>query len=144
MTEVVDGLKTMLSDMYILYIKTQNFHWNVTGPLFQPLHTMFGDQYAALALSIDDIAERIRALGEYSPGSCSEFQRHSSIREATTTKSAEEMIAELAEDNERMGAEAASFSGKLSSLGDEVTAHMVADKATYHQKTAWMLKSQMQ
>jgi len=141
--QIIDGLKIMLSDMYILYIKTKNFHWNVTGPRFGPLHAMFEKQYEALDESIDEVAERIRALGAFSPGSCSEFQKYSSIKESTEFgSSADEMVAELADDHERMGEELSKFASKLDDLDDEVTAHLVLDKALWHQKMAWMLKAQ--
>ena len=98
--EIVDGLSLLLADSYTLYLKTHNFHWNVTGPMFQTLHGMFELQYNELALAVDLIAERIRALGFFSPGSYSEFGRLTSIKEASGTPHAKEMIQQLMEGQE--------------------------------------------
>ena len=98
--KIADGLSHLLADTYTLYLKTHNFHWNVTGPMFNTLHLMFEGQYTELALAVDSIAERIRALGVYAPGSYREFAKLSSIPEADGIPVAEEMIRQLVEGQE--------------------------------------------
>lgn len=155
-TAIVEGLQALLADTYILYIKTQNFHWNVKGPSFGPLHTLFGTQYAELALAIDLIAERITALDGYAAGSCTEFSQLTSLPEAAGILhlgrehgfppgfSADQMIKWLAEDNQKISDECKLFLDKLDDYDDEATAHMIADRITAHDKAAWMLKSHLQ
>jgi len=142
--QIIDGLNTMLSDTYILYIKTQNFHWNVTGPNFGPLHKMFEDQYIELRDAVDEIAERVRALGAFALGSCTDFKEHSNLSESVLPKFANEMIEELSKDHTSLAEEAKKFASKLSELDDEVTAHLVLERAMQHQKTAWMLQSHLE
>src|SRR5512135_726407 len=93
--KIAAGLERMLADSYTLYLKTHNFHWNVTGPMFQTLHLMFETQYTELALAVDLIAERIRALGYYAPASFQDYSRLTSIKEATTVPNAKDMIHQL-------------------------------------------------
>jgi len=141
---VIKGLKTFLSDTYILYIKTQNFHWNVEGPNFGPLHQLFEDQYIDLRDAADLVAERIRALGSYSPGSCKEFGAEAGVREAlgNGAKSPEAMLQELARDNRMMANNGRDFARELQKL-DEATAHIILDRVVVHEKAAWMLESSL-
>jgi starvation-inducible DNA-binding protein len=99
---IADGLSRLLADSYTLYVKTHNFHWNVTGPMFQPLHAMFEEQYTELATAVDEIAERIRALGFPAPGSFSEFTRLSSVKEAVGVPNAQDMIRQLVDGHETL------------------------------------------
>src|SRR4051812_21250910 len=99
-TQMTEGLAKLLADTYTLYLKTQNFHWNVTGPLFHSLHKMFEEEYIELAAAVDGIAERIRALGATAPGSFADFLRLTSIREETVTPSAADMVEKLLADHE--------------------------------------------
>ena len=145
---VVEGLQNLLSDTYLLYIKTQNFHWNVTGPDFGALHTLFQTQYTELSLAVDLIAERIRALGGYAAGSCADFTKYSSLHENTidsVSRSPNQlmMIEQLAADNEAIAEEARKFIEKVNEVGDESTSNMIADRITAHDKAAWMLKSHL-
>jgi starvation-inducible DNA-binding protein len=143
---IVEGLQALLADTYILYIKTQNFHWNVKGPNFGPLHQLFGDQYAELALAIDLIAERITALDGVAIGSCADFNNYTHLGEYYERAGkfdATDMIKSLLEDNEIISKECQSFMEKLDDYDDEATAHMVADRITAHDKAAWMLKSHL-
>jgi starvation-inducible DNA-binding protein len=98
--EICKGLSHFLADSYTLYLKTHNFHWNVTGPMFQTLHTMFEGQYQELALAVDEIAERIRALGVKAPASYQEFMKLTSIKENVNDLSAMQMVAELVHGHE--------------------------------------------
>lgn len=98
--EISNGLSKVLADSYTLYLKTHNYHWNVTGPMFQTLHTMFEEQYTELATAVDDLAERIRALGVYAPGSYTQFAELATVKEATEVPAAKEMIADLCHGHE--------------------------------------------
>ena len=134
------ALQALLSDTYILYIKTQNYHWNVTGPHFGALHKMFDDQYLELAAANDLIAERIRAVGGYASGSCAEFLSRTRLKEmAGGGGPSEHMIKDLEKDHTQMAEECRDFLEKLDDFDDEVTAQLVADRALAHEKTAWML-----
>jgi starvation-inducible DNA-binding protein len=144
---IVDGLQALLADTYILYIKTQNFHWNVKGPNFGPLHQLFGDQYAELALAIDLIAERITALDGIAIGSCEDFNHYTHLGEyyeRVGKFDATDMIQSLLNDNETVSAECRAFVDKLDDYDDDVTAQLVADRALAHDKMAWMLKSHLE
>jgi starvation-inducible DNA-binding protein len=142
--EIVDGLSLLLADSYTLYLKTHNFHWNVTGPMFQTLHGMFELQYNELALAVDLIAERIRALGFFSPGSYSEFGRLTSIKEASGTPHAKEMIQQLMEGQETVVRTARGIFPVVESAHDEATADLLTQRIQLHEKTAWMLRSLLQ
>lgn len=140
--QIIEGLKTFLSDTYILYIKTQNYHWNVEGPHFGPLHQMFEDQYTELREAVDDIAERIRALGDYAPGSCQEFNKYSKVTETPGRhRSAADMVADLARDHQMIAKHGREFIEEIQKRGDEPTAHFVIERVVAHEKTAWMLHS---
>ncbi|MBE9177951.1 DNA starvation/stationary phase protection protein [Oculatella sp. LEGE 06141] len=141
---IADGLSRLLADTYSLYLKTHNFHWNVTGPLFQTLHTMFETQYTELAVAVDDIAERIRSLGFPAPGTYSEYAELSSIPETPGVPKAEEMIALLVEGNEAVVRTARAAFPAAEKAGDESTADLLTERMRLHEKTAWMLRSLLQ
>ena len=140
-SEIAIGLGKLLADTYSLYLKTHNFHWNVTGPMFQTLHLMFETQYNELALAVDLIAERIRSLGFPAPGTYSEFARLSSIRETSGTPKAEEMIQILVEGQEAIVRTARSVFPVAENASDEATADLLTQRIQLHEKTAWMLRS---
>jgi starvation-inducible DNA-binding protein len=139
--EIVAGLSKLLADTYTLYLKTHNFHWNVTGPMFQTLHLMFETQYNELALAVDLIAERIRALGAVAPGSYREFAQLSSIREAEGVPKATEMIRQLVEGQEAVVRTARAVFPAVERASDEPTADLLTQRMQVHEKTAWMLRS---
>ena len=139
--ELVAGLSRLLADSYTLYLKTHNFHWNVTGPMFQTLHLMFETQYNELALAVDLIAERIRALGEPAPGSYREFARLSSIPEAEGVPRATEMIRQLVEGQESVIRTARQVFEIADRANDQPTADLLTQRMQIHEKTAWMLRS---
>lgn len=139
--EVAGGLARLLADSYTLYLKTHNFHWNVTGPMFQTLHTLFETQYTELATAVDEIAERIRALGETAPGSYQQFAALSSISEETGVPAAEDMIRQLVEGQEAVARTARSIFPAADAAGDEPTADLLTQRMHIHEKNAWMLRS---
>jgi starvation-inducible DNA-binding protein len=139
--EIVEGLSRLLADTYTLYLKTHNFHWNVTGPMFQTLHLMFEQQYNELALAVDLIAERIRALGFPAPATYSAFARLSSIKEDETVPNATEMIRLLVEGQETVVRTARSIFPVVEQAHDEPTADLLTQRMQVHEKTAWMLRS---
>ena len=141
---VAEGLSRVLADTYTLYLKTQNFHWNVTGPHFGPLHKLFEEQYNELRLAADEIAERIRALGHFAPGSFAQFAELKSVAEAPTSPpNAEEMIQQLTGDNETLSRVARSVQTTAENAGDEVTIGMMVDRMSVHEKAAWMLRAHL-
>jgi starvation-inducible DNA-binding protein len=139
--EIADGLSRLLADTYTLYLKTHNFHWNVTGPMFQTLHLMFEQQYNELALAVDLIAERIRALGFPAPATYSAFARLSSIKEDEGVPNATEMIRLLVEGQETVVRTARSVFPIVDQSHDEPTADLLTQRMQVHEKTAWMLRS---
>ena len=139
--EIAEGLSKLLADTYTLYLKTHNFHWNVTGPMFQTLHLMFEQQYNELALAVDLIAERIRALGFPAPGTYKEFSKLSSISEEEGTPTADEMIRKLVEGQEAVVRTARSVFPVVNRANDEPTADLLTQRMQVHEKTAWMLRS---
>jgi starvation-inducible DNA-binding protein len=139
--EIADGLSRLLADTYTLYLKTHYFHWNVTGPMFQTLHLMFETQYTELALAVDLIAERIRALGFTAPGSYTEYAKLSSIPETTSVPKATEMIKLLVEGQEAVCRTARSIYPVVEKASDEPTADLLTQRLQLHEKTAWMLRS---
>lgn len=138
---IAHGLSKLLADTYTLYLKTHHFHWNVTGPMFQTLHLMFETQYNELALAVDLVAERIRALGVAAPGTYSEFARLSSIPETAGVPKAEEMIRLLVEGQEAVVRTARSLFPVVDAASDEATADLLTQRIQLHEKTAWMLRS---
>lgn len=141
---IADGLSRLLADTYSLYLKTHNFHWNVTGPMFNTLHLMFEAQYNELALAVDLIAERIRALGFPAPGTYSEYAKLSSIEETPGVPSAEAMIALLVKGNEAVSKTARAIFPVVERAGDEPTADLLTQRMQVSEKTAWMLRSLLQ
>jgi starvation-inducible DNA-binding protein len=138
---ITEGLSRLLADTYTLYLKTHNYHWNVTGPMFQTLHLMFEDQYNELAMAVDLIAERIRALGAPAPGSYAEFTRLSSIGEDDDRPVAEDMIRRLVAGQEGVARTARSVFPVVEKAHDEATADLLTQRLQVHEKTAWMLRS---
>ncbi|AFY46858.1 DNA-binding ferritin-like protein (oxidative damage protectant) [Nostoc sp. PCC 7524] len=139
--KIAEGLSRMLADTYTLYLKTHNFHWNVTGPMFQTLHLMFETQYTELALAVDLIAERIRALGYPAPGTYSEYVNLSSIPETPGVPKAKDMIRLLVEGQEAVVRTARSIFPIVDEVNDEPTADLLTQRMQVHEKTAWMLRS---
>ena len=140
--DIADGLCKLLADTYTLYLKTHNFHWNVTGPMFNTLHLMFEQEYNELALAVDLIAERIRALGFPAPGSYSEFSKLSSVKETPgIVPEAEEMIKLLVEGNETVIRTARTIFPVAERSNDESTCDLLTQRMQVHEKTAWMLRS---
>ena len=139
--EIAAGLSRVLADTYSLYLKTHYFHWNVTGPMFTSLHQMFEQQYTELATAVDELAERIRALGVFAPGSYSQFAELSSIPETCAVPSAAEMVRLLVEANEAVAKTARSVFPAAENGGDESTADLLTGRLRVHEKTAWMLRS---
>jgi starvation-inducible DNA-binding protein len=139
--EIAKGLSRLLADTYTLYLKTHNFHWNVKGPMFNSLHLMFEGQYTELALAVDLIAERIRALGEPAPGSYSAYAKLSSIKEADGVPEAMEMVRILAEDQLAVVRTARAVFPAADAAHDEPTADMLTQRMQVHEKTAWMLRA---
>ena len=138
---IADGLARLLADTYTLYLKTHNFHWNVTGPMFQTLHLMFETQYNELWLAIDLIAERIRALGYPAPGTYAEYAKLSSIKESAGVPKAEEMIGLLVEGQEAVVRTARSVFPVVDKVNDAPTADLLTQRMQIHEKSAWMLRS---
>lgn len=138
---IAEGLSHLLADTYTLYLKTHNFHWNVTGPMFQTLHLMFETQYTELALAVDLIAERIRALGVRAPGTYAEFAALSSIKEDKGKVPADKMIKLLVEGQEAVIRTARSIFPLAEQAADEPTADLLTQRMQTHEKTAWMLRS---
>jgi starvation-inducible DNA-binding protein len=139
--QIAEGLGKLLADTYSLYLKTHNFHWNVTGPMFQTLHLMFEAQYNELALAVDLIAERIRSLGFPAPGTYSEFAQLSSIKETAGVPKAQDMIRLLVEGQEAVVRTARSLYPVVEKASDEATADLLTQRIQLHEKTAWMLRS---
>ena len=139
--EIADGLSRLLADTYTLYLQTHNFHWNVTGPMFQTLHLMFEQQYNELALAVDVIAERIRSLGFRAPASYAEFARLSSIAQDEETPRAEQMIRLLVSGQESVVRTARQVFAPADRAGDQPTMDLLTQRMQIHEKTAWMLRS---
>ncbi len=138
---IAQGLSALLADTYTLYLKTHYFHWNVTGPMFQTLHLMFETQYNELALAVDLIAERIRALGVQAPGTYRQFMQLSSIQESQGVPKADEMIRQLVEGQEAVVRTGRSLFARVDAAQDEATADLLTQRIQLHEKTAWMLRS---
>jgi starvation-inducible DNA-binding protein len=141
--QIGQGLSRLLADTYSLFLKTHNFHWNVTGPMFNTLHVMFEAQYNELFTAVDEIAERIRALGEVAPGSFSSFKTLSSIKDADTVPNAMEMIRILVEDNETVVRTAREVLPITDGANDGPTSDLLNARLQIHEKTAWMLRSML-
>jgi starvation-inducible DNA-binding protein len=139
--EIAAGLSRLLADSYTLYLQTHNFHWNVTGPMFRNLHMMFEEHYTELAMAVDLIAERIRALGMHAPGTYAEFVRLSSIQEVPGVPKAEEMIRLAVSGHEAVVRTARSIFAVVEKAADEASADLLTQRIQLHEKTAWMLRS---
>ena len=142
--KIATGLGRLLADTYTLYLKTHNFHWNVTGPMFQTLHVMFEEQYTEQWQAADLIAERIRALGFPAPGTFKEFLATTSIKEPEGTPSAEDMIRELVDGQEAVVRTARSILAPAEKVDDQPTVDLVTQRLQTHEKAAWMLRSLLQ
>ena len=138
---IVDGLSRLLADSYTLYLQTHNFHWNVTGPMFNTLHTMFMTQYTEQWGALDLIAERIRALGFPAPGTYAEYARLSSVKEVTGVPKAMEMVRILVDAQEATARTARSLFPVVEAANDQPTADLITQRLDLHEKTAWMLRS---
>jgi len=141
--QVAEALSRVLADTFTLYLKTHNFHWNVTGPMFHTLHLMFEEQYNELWVAGDAIAERIRALGHVAPGSYREFSKLTYIQEADVVPSATEMIAELLRDNETAARTARRALSIARAAVDAPTEDLLTQRVRAHEKAAWMLRSML-
>jgi starvation-inducible DNA-binding protein len=140
---IAEGLAHLLADTYTLYLKTHNYHWNVTGPLFNTLHLMFEEQYTEMAMAVDVIAERIRALGFPAPGSYRAYAELTEIGEETGVPDAEAMIRDLVAGQETVVRTARSIFDAVTAAGDEATADLLTQRMQVHEKTAWMLRSML-
>jgi starvation-inducible DNA-binding protein len=139
--EIADGLSRVLADTYTVYLRTHNFHWNVTGPMFQTLHLMFMTQYNELWTATDLIAERIRALGFPAPGTYTAFGKLTSIKEVEGVPKAQDMIRLLVEGNEAVARTARAVFPIVEKANDQPTADLLTQRMQVHEKTAWMLRS---
>lgn len=139
--KTAEGLSHLLADTYTLYLKTHYFHWNVTGPMFNTLHLMFEQQYTELALAVDAIAERIRSLDFYAPGTYRDFTKLASIKESESVPKANDMIRELVAGHEAVVRTARGVFPAAEKAGDEATADLLTQRLQLHEKTAWMLRS---
>jgi starvation-inducible DNA-binding protein len=139
---IAQGLSRLLADTYTLYLTTHNFHWNVTGPMFNTLHAMFMEQYTALWGAVDPIAERIRALGHIAPGSYAEFGKLASVPDAPAQPpKAMEMVRALVKGHEAVARTARELVPTADKAGDEPTLDLLTQRLDFHEKTAWMLRS---
>jgi starvation-inducible DNA-binding protein len=143
-TELTTQLSSLLADTYTLYLKTHNYHWNVTGPLFRSLHLMFEEEYTEMWAAVDDIAERIRSLGAPAPGTYAEYSRMSSVTEREGVPAATEMIEDLVVGHETVVRTARSLAKTAEGAGDLATADLATQRIDVHEKTAWMLRSMLQ
>ncbi len=139
--DIADQLSVLLADTYLLYLKTQYYHWNVTGPLFGSLHLMFETQYQELAQEVDRIAERIRALGFEAPGTYRQYAELTTLKEDEILPSANQMLINLLEDHESICHRARSILASAGECHDEGTLDLISDRVESHEKTAWMLRS---
>ncbi|MEM9403713.1 MAG: Dps family protein [Pseudomonadota bacterium] len=140
---IAEGLSRLLADSYTLYLKTHNYHWNVEGPLFNTLHLMFEAHYTELQTAVDEIAERIRALGVKAPGSYSRYSDLTTIAEGSGDESAEEMIRQLVEGQESVVRTARTVFDLADDANDEPTADLLTQRMQIHEKNAWMLRSML-
>ena len=142
--QISEGLSRVLADTYVLYGKTHGFHWNVTGPMFNSLHGMFDTQYNELWDSLDEIAERIRALGIPAPFGDSKLTQLATIKEADSIPAAMEMVAQLVADHEAVARTARSVFEIADAANDQPSADLLTQRLQVHEKTAWMLRSLIQ
>ena len=140
---IAEGLGKVLADTYTLYLKTHNFHWNVTGPHFAALHTLFEEQYTELAAAVDEVAERIRMLGQPAPGTYKAFAERTSLTEEEGVPSWEKMIEQLVADNEATARTIRSVFPTAEAGNDEATLDLLTERLAAHEKAAWMLRSHL-
>ncbi len=141
---IAEGLKRLLADSYTLYLQTHNFHWNVTGPHFRELHLMLEEHYTELAVAVDDIAERIRALDVAAPGTYKEFSQLSSIEEVSGLSDGEAIVKVLSASHEQVIRTCRAVLSIAQQADDESSASVVSDRMRVHEKTAWMLRATYQ
>ncbi len=142
--QTVEALSKLLADSYTIYLKTHNYHWNVTGPMFTTLHGLFETQYTELALAVDEIAERIRTLGAPAPGSYSAFMQLAAIREETGSPSATDMIRNLVDDQATVSGTAKAVIEVAEAVSDQATVDLATRRLDVHEKNAWMLRSHLE
>ena len=138
---IAKGLSKLLADTYLLYLKTHNFHWNVEGPMFQTLHQMFMEQYTEAWNAIDPIAERIRALGHYAPGSYKQYIKLATVKETDGVPKAEQMVRDLISGQETVARTARSVLPIADEANDQPTLDLLTQRLDIHEKNAWMLRS---
>ncbi len=143
-TTTTQALSKLLADSYGLYLKTHNFHWNVTGPMFTTLHTLFETEYTELALAVDEIAERIRALGAEAPGSYTAFSKLADVKEVERVPKATEMIRELVADQAKVVTAAKKVVAAAEAAGDDASADLGIRRIQIHEKNSWMLASHLE
>ena len=139
--KIADALSHLLADTYTLYLKTHHFHWNVTGPHFSSLHLLFEQHYTEMATAVDDIAERIRALGVFAPGSYKQFAALTSIEEEVSVPAWKDMVTQLIQGHEAVVKTARKALPMVDKADDEGSADILTQRITLHEKTAWMLRS---
>ncbi|MHB8296242.1 MAG: Dps family protein [Acidimicrobiales bacterium] len=139
--QIAGELSKLLADTYTLYLKTHNYHWNVTGPMFTTLHLLFEQQYNEMALAVDEIAERVRALGEPAPGTYRQFAELSVIEEDVDRPGATDMVRRLVAGNESVARTARAALGVAGAAGDQPTSDLLSERMRMHEKSAWMLRS---
>ena len=139
--KIAEGLAKLLADTYTVYLKTHNFHWNVEGPMFQTLHILFMQQYTETWNAIDLIAERIRSLGHYAPGSYKQYVKLATVKESDGVPRAEKMIAELIDGQEAVARTARSVLPLADDANDQPTLDLLTQRLDIHEKNAWMLRS---
>jgi starvation-inducible DNA-binding protein len=141
--EVIKSLSRLLAGNFTLFLKTQNYHWNVVGPHFASLHILFEGQYNELFAANDEIAERLRALGERAPASFTEFQSLADVKEDTGAPDYKEMLKNLARDNEKMAALSQALATAATEIGDDATADLANGRTAAYQKAHWMLEAHL-
>lgn len=141
---VVAKLSMLLASSYTLYLKSHNYHWNVTGPMFTTLHTLFEVQYTELAIAVDEIAERIRSVGAFAPGSYTAFQKLSVVKEETGRPAAVQMIKNLVADQVAVADAARAVIQAGEAAGDQATVDLATRRLDVHEKNAWMLRSHLE
>ena len=136
-----DAVSKLLADTYTLYLKTHGYHWNVEGPHFQQLHIQFMEQYTEMWTAVDELAERVRALGYFAPSSYAEMSKLSTVKEETGKPNWQEMVKTLAQGHEQVAKSARDVLRVAEDIGDDATADVVGPRVTLHEKTAWMLRA---
>ncbi|MCA0402898.1 MAG: DNA starvation/stationary phase protection protein [Proteobacteria bacterium] len=139
MSDVIKKLSVLMADTYALYLKTQNYHWHVTGPQFKSLHQLFEEQYLELAMAVDAVAERIRILGHKAPATFKEFESLKRLKDGNSSATANEMVTELANDHQTLVKDL--NQAMALAENDEGTANLLADRIEAHEKTCWMLNA---